>query len=107
MLLSVAGGETHGGVYCCTARREKYELAKGIWPEGRGLGAKTWGKVLAGAGSAMERLEGQRALPSVMILLEFPSLEQAKAWYNDPEYAHMIHLRQTGADAEIIVVDGF
>ena len=55
----------------------------------------------------MERLEGQRALPSVMILLEFPSLEQAKAWYNDPEYAPMIHLRQTGADAEILVIDGF
>src|SRR5690349_3403314 len=35
------GGWTHGGVYRCTARREKYELAKGIWPEGRGLGAET------------------------------------------------------------------
>jgi uncharacterized protein (DUF1330 family) len=39
-----------------------------------------------------------------MFLLEFPSLEQAKAWYNDPEYAHMIQLRQTGADATIIVL---
>ena len=63
--------------------------------------------MLAGAGSAMERLEGQRALPSVMILLEFPSLEQAKAWYNDPAYAHLIHVRQTGAEAEMLVVDGF
>jgi uncharacterized protein (DUF1330 family) len=39
-----------------------------------------------------------------MFILEFPSLEQAKAWYNDPEYAHMIHLRQTGADADIVVL---
>ena len=56
----------------------------------------TVGKFLPGLGRAMERLEGKRALPSVMFILEFPSLEQAKAWYNDPEYAHMIHLRQTG-----------
>src|SRR5438034_8769515 len=58
----------------------------------------------AGAGSTLERLEGKGQLPSVMFLLEFPSLEQAKAWYNDPEYAHMIHLRQTGADANIVVL---
>jgi uncharacterized protein (DUF1330 family) len=54
----------------------------------------------------MERLEGNRELPSVLFILEFPSLEQAKAWYNDPEYVQMIHLRQTGADAHIIVVEG-
>jgi uncharacterized protein (DUF1330 family) len=63
-------------------------------------------KILAGAGSALERLEGNRALPSVLFILAFPSLEQAKAWYNDPAYAHMIQLRQTGADADIIVVEG-
>jgi uncharacterized protein (DUF1330 family) len=39
-----------------------------------------------------------------MFLLEFPSLEQAKAWYHDPEYAHMMHVRQTGADADIVVL---
>ena len=80
---------------------------KDYGPKAGALVQKHGGKVLAGAGSVMERLEGQRALPSVMILLEFPSLEQAKAWYNDPAYAHLIHLRQTGAEAEIIVVDGF
>jgi uncharacterized protein (DUF1330 family) len=31
-------------------------------------------------------------------------VEQAKAWYNDPAYAQLIDLRQTGADAEIIVL---
>jgi uncharacterized protein (DUF1330 family) len=39
-----------------------------------------------------------------MFLLEFPSLEQAKAWDYDPEYAHMMHVRQTGADAAIVVL---
>ena len=65
---------------------------------------KYGGKVLAGAGSTLERLEGKGPLPSVMFLLEFPSLEQAKAWYHDPEYAHMIQLRQTGADADSVVL---
>ena len=31
-------------------------------------------------------------------------MEQAKAWYHDPEYAPLIKLRQTGADADIVVV---
>ena len=54
----------------------------------------------------MERLEGDGTLLSVLVLVEFPSLEHAKAWYNDPEYAPMITLRQTGADANIVVVSG-
>ena len=44
------------------------------------------------------------SLPSVMFILEFPSAEQAKAWYNDPAYAELTDLRQTGADAEIVVL---
>jgi uncharacterized protein (DUF1330 family) len=75
-------------------------------PKAGALVQKHGGKILAGAGSALERLEGTRALPSVLFILEFPSLEQAKAWYNDPEYAPMIQLRQTGADADIVVVEG-
>ena len=62
------------------------------------------GKVLAGAGSTLERLAGKGQLPSVMFLLEFPSLEQAKAWYHDPAYAELLDLRQSGADAEIVLV---
>ena len=34
----------------------------------------------------------------------FKNLEQAKAWYNDPAYAQLIDLRQSGADAEILIV---
>jgi uncharacterized protein (DUF1330 family) len=31
---------------------------------------------------------------------------QARAWYNDPEYAPLITLRQTGADLDFILVEG-
>jgi uncharacterized protein (DUF1330 family) len=71
----------------------------------RALVQKHGGKVLTGAGSAMEILEGDRQLPSYMVLLEFPSMEQAKAWYHDPEYALLITLRQSGASTDNILVD--
>ncbi len=54
----------------------------------------------------METLEGNAKLPSAIIVLEFPSMEQAKAWYHDPEYSPMIKLRQTGSDGDVVVVDG-
>jgi uncharacterized protein (DUF1330 family) len=73
-------------------------------PKAGALVHKHGGKVIAGAGYALERLEGQAPLPSVLFILEFPSAEQAKAWYTDPEYAHMIQLRQTGADANIFLL---
>ena len=52
-------------------------------PKAGALVQKHGGKVLAGAGAAMEKLEGDEKLPNVLFILEFPSLEQAKAWYND------------------------
>ena len=57
-------------------------------------------------GGAMEQLEGGGELPSVMVVLEFPSMAQAKAWYSDPEYAPLIELRQAGSDLDFILVEG-
>jgi len=57
-------------------------------------------------GGQMETLEGDAPLPSSMVVLEFPSVEHARAWYHDPEYAPLIRLRQSGSDAELVLVDG-
>src|SRR5688500_7250837 len=59
---------------------------------------KYGGRYLVRAGK-METLEGAAPLPSVMVVLEFPSAEQARAWYQDSEYAPLIKLRQGGSDA--------
>jgi uncharacterized protein (DUF1330 family) len=75
-------------------------------PKTMALMQKHGGKVLVGSGAVMETLEGEAKLPSTLIVLEFPSMEQAKAWYHDPEYAPLIKVRQTGSDANIIVVAG-
>jgi uncharacterized protein (DUF1330 family) len=69
------------------------------------LVAKHGGKYLV-RGSGIERLEGSGTLPSVVVVLEFPSMAQARAWYHDPEYAPLITLRQTGADLDFILVEG-
>ena len=62
------------------------------------------GRSLARFDATVEALEGEGKLPTTIVILEFPSVEQAKAWYNDPEYAPMIKLRQTGSDGDIVVV---
>jgi uncharacterized protein (DUF1330 family) len=57
-------------------------------------------------GGKMEKLEGKESLPSVVVVLEFPTMAAAKAWYNDPEYAPLIKLRQKGSDLEFVLVEG-
>lgn len=74
-------------------------------PKTAALVEKHGGKYLA-RGGAMEQLEGEGDLPSAVVVLEFPSMEQAKAWYNDPEYGPMITLRQGGSDLDFVLVDG-
>jgi uncharacterized protein (DUF1330 family) len=54
----------------------------------------------------METLEGATPLPSGVVVLEFPSMEQARAWYRDPDYAPLIKLRQGGSDVELVLVEG-
>ncbi len=74
-------------------------------PQTAALIAKHGGRYLV-RGGAMERLEGAGPLPSAMVVIESPSLEHAKAWYNDPEYAPLIKLRQSGSSLDFILVEG-
>jgi len=73
-------------------------------PKAGALVQKRGGKSACGGWVHARAPRRQKQLPSVMCLLEFPSLEQAKAWDHDPAYAHMIHVRQTGADANIVIL---
>ena len=57
-------------------------------------------------GGKMETLEGSAALPSSIVVLEFPSRAQARAFYDDPEYVACAKLRQDGALTELVLVDG-
>ncbi|HKG90682.1 MAG TPA: DUF1330 domain-containing protein [Gemmatimonadaceae bacterium] len=56
-------------------------------------------------GGATETLEGSWS-PRRLVVLEFPSVERARAWWGSPEYAGAKALRQQCADTEMLLVDG-
>lgn len=74
-------------------------------PKTAALVAKHGGKYLV-RGGAMERLAGGGDRPSAVVVVEFPTMEQARAWYNDPDCAPMSQLRQSGSDLDLVLVDG-
>jgi uncharacterized protein (DUF1330 family) len=56
-------------------------------------------------GGKTETLEGDWA-PKRFVVVEFPSMEQAKAWWASTEYADAKALRQATAVTQMIVVEG-
>jgi uncharacterized protein (DUF1330 family) len=53
---------------------------------------------------ATEALEGNA--PDGIVLLQFPTVEDAKAWYNSPHYQAAIPHRKKGADYRVMIVQG-
>jgi uncharacterized protein (DUF1330 family) len=64
-----------------------------------------YGGRFAVRGGKVEPLEGGWA-PKRLVVLEFPSMEQALKWYRSSEYAPLIKLRQKGARGRLLVVEG-
>ena len=56
-------------------------------------------------GGKVETLEGDWS-PRRFVMVEFPSLEKAKAWWASEEYAEAKALRQATARTQMIVVGG-
>ena len=56
-------------------------------------------------GGKVHPLEGAW-LPKRFVLLEFPSVERAKAWYDSSEYAKPKEIRQSCTRSRIIIVEG-
>jgi uncharacterized protein (DUF1330 family) len=44
--------------------------------------------------------------PRRLVILEFPSVEQARAWWESPEYAPAKAIRQRCADTEMLLIQG-
>lgn len=66
--------------------------------------AQYGGRYLARGGKA-ENLEGDWD-PKRVVILEFPTSEQAKKWLNSPEYAPARKLRHAASRGRMIVVEG-
>ena len=57
-------------------------------------------------GGAMERLENAEGFTR-LVVLEFPSLDAARAFYFSPEYAPLLKLRMETTESQVVLVDGF
>jgi uncharacterized protein (DUF1330 family) len=68
------------------------------------VNAKFGGRFLARGGKA-EVLEGDGAAKR-MVILEFPSFEQAQKWYRSAEYGPLIKLRQKASRGRLLLVEG-
>lgn len=54
---------------------------------------------------AVEVVEGQWA-SGPLVLLEFPSMQDARRWYDSPEYRPLIAQRQAAADVNLVFIQG-
>jgi uncharacterized protein (DUF1330 family) len=70
------------------------------------LVAKHGGRYVARTTNPWEVLEGVAPDVTNVTMIEFPSMEHARAWYNDPEYAPMKRLRQAGSRLTFLLVEG-
>jgi uncharacterized protein (DUF1330 family) len=66
--------------------------------------AKYGGKYLARGGAATA-VEGTGS-PKRVVLLEFPTLAQARTWLESPEYQPLIDIRQRTAKSDIWLIEG-
>lgn len=65
---------------------------------------KYGGKYLA-RGGATESKEGGWA-PARLVILEFPSMAQARRWYDSPEYTPARAIRQRASKSKLIFAEG-
>jgi uncharacterized protein (DUF1330 family) len=56
-------------------------------------------------GGKFEQLEGEWQ-PKRLVLLEFPSVEQARRWYDSEEYRPLKAMRLKASNSNLILVEG-
>jgi uncharacterized protein (DUF1330 family) len=66
--------------------------------------AQYGGRYLA-RGGATKTLTGNWDAPR-LVILEFPSLEQAQAWWDSPEYTPLRKIRENASHGKIVLVEG-
>jgi len=66
--------------------------------------AKYGGKYLVRGGATDPKEGGWR--PARVVVLEFPTMEQARNWYHSPEYAPVLAIRLEAANGKMILAEG-
>ena len=57
-------------------------------------------------GAPVQRMEGETDWKR-LVVLEFPSLQRAREWYESGAYQAIIGLRQAVATSDLIIVEGY
>jgi len=57
-------------------------------------------------GGKKETLEGDWQ-PERIVVLEFPTMERAKEWWDSPEYAPAKRIRQATSHTKMILIEGY
>ena len=65
---------------------------------------KYGGRFLVRGGNVKTKEGGWQ--PKRIVVLEFPSMDQAEKFYSSPEYAPLIKLRQKASKGGVILVEG-
>jgi len=81
--------------------REKYQQYVSVAP---GFVAKHQGRYID-RGGAVEVAEGNWQ-PERLVIVEFPSLDHAHAFLQDPEYRAVAAIRQAATTSKMVVVEG-
>jgi uncharacterized protein (DUF1330 family) len=84
------------------SKAKDYEEYKKLTPSS----VSAYGGKFIARGGQTETLEGDWE-PERIVILEFPSVEKAKEWWNSEEYSLAKQIRQRSAKTEMIVVEGY
>ena len=66
--------------------------------------AKYGGRFIA-RGGKIEVLEGDWQ-PNRLVILEFPSMDHARQWWNSPEYTEAKLIRQATSEGTLLILEG-
>jgi uncharacterized protein (DUF1330 family) len=56
-------------------------------------------------GGAIDKVEGESA-PNAIVIVEFPTMERARQWYQSPEYAEALVIRRKALNRRLLFVEG-
>ena len=68
------------------------------------VNAKYGGRFIARGGEVVSK-EGGWA-PKRIVIVEFPTMEQALKWYDSPEYKPLLELRERASTARVVIAEG-
>jgi uncharacterized protein (DUF1330 family) len=67
--------------------------------------ARFGGRVIAGGGSTVDLLEGD-PMPERIFIIEFPTADAARRWYQSDEYQEALRVRLSASHGRVLLIEG-